>query len=279
MTSPNDGRAWLDDDTAGTARTRADTDDPPPNANDPQPLPASNPIATKAANYARLSGRKSRYLQSPGQTKRRFKAGAQIVREGDAGGLAFAIHQGWTYTSATHRDGNRQVCDIQIPGDVANLQGLVLPCALHDLTAITDVEAFEIRFTPDTGTGAPDPDDSAVMLWLFANQAAVMATRLANLGRRTAIARTAHLYLELWIRLRMAGLGTDAGYRCPMTQYLIADLLGLTPVHVNRVLRELRTQGCASHQRGWFSLLDKDRLAALAGFDGAYLDTATTGAS
>lgn len=278
MASPNDGRAWLETDTTGDIRNGANSDGGQLPANDTLHSPPPSPIAVRAAHYARLSGRKSRYLQSPGQTKRRFKAGAHMVREGDAGGLAFAIHHGWTYSSATHRDGNRQVIDIQIPGDVANLQGLVLPFALHDLTAITDVEAFEIRFTPDTGTGAPDPDDSAVMLWLFANQAAMMATRLANLGRRTAIARTAHLYLELWIRLRMAGLGTDAGYRCPMTQYLIADLLGLTPVHVNRVLRELRLQGCASHQRGWFSLLDKDRLAALAGFDGAYLDVAATGA-
>jgi CRP-like cAMP-binding protein len=274
MASPSDGRAWLEADTTGDTRNGADPDGGRVPATDMLQTPPTGPIALKAAHYARLSGRKSRYLQWAGQTKRSFKAGAQMVREGEAGGLAFAIHQGWTYSSSTQRDGSRQICDIQIPGDMANLQGLVVPFARQDLTAITDVDAFEIRYRTDLATGIPDPDDSAVLLWLFAGEAAILATRLANLGRRTALARTAHLYLELWSRLRMAGMGTDAGYRCPMTQYLIADLLGLTPVHVNRVLRELRTQGFASHQRGWFSLLDKDRLAALAGFDGAYLDLA-----
>jgi len=233
-----------------------------------------SPIAMTAAGHASLAGLPGKHLKWPGKTRRRFKPGDQIVRQGEPGGRAFVLDHGWTYSSVTLHNGSRQITDVQVQGDVANLQGLVLPSALFDLTAITAVDAFEISLD-ESSEDTPAPDYANALPRMLAKESAVIATRLASIGRRNALERTAHFYLELWFRLRPTGQSSDAGFSCPMTQYLIADALGLTPEHVNRVLRDLRTLGLASHQRGWFSLLDKDKLAGLAGFDSAYLEPVT----
>ncbi|MFN3312382.1 MAG: Crp/Fnr family transcriptional regulator [Hyphomonas sp.] len=234
----------------------------------PEPVSA---IDLKSARYARSFGRAPIALSRLKKSRRVYKPGAQIVCQGERGGRAFILEQGWTFSSCTLRSGSRQILDVQIPGDVANLQGLLLPVALYDVTAITEVELAEVSFNLADGASRQDTEFAAFLLWLVASEGAVTAIRLTGLGRRSAIERTAHFILELSTRLRLAGLGTDDGFPCPMTQYLIADVLGLTPIHVNRVFRTLRTSRLASHQRGWLSLLDMDKLVALADFDSAYL--------
>lgn len=231
-------------------------------------------IDLKALRYAHSSGRPPIVLSSLKKLKRTYQRGARIVSQGDCSGRTFILEQGWTFSSCTLRSGGRQVLDVQVPGDALNLQGLLLPYALNDVTAITDVETFEVSFGDPRDADQHDTEIDAFMIWLIASEGAVNAIRLTNLGRRSALERTAHFILELATRLRLAGLGMADGFPCPLTQYLLADALGLTPVHVNRVFRELRLSNLASHQRGWLSLLDMDRLVVLAEFDSAYLEHA-----
>jgi CRP-like cAMP-binding protein len=82
----------------------------------------------------------------------------------------------------------------------------------------------------------------------------------------------AHFLLELSARLTLVGLGSKAGYACPLTQYLMADALGLSSVHVNRVLRKLREAGLVTFRDGFVTFDDYDRLAAFADFEMTYLD-------
>jgi len=93
-----------------------------------------------------------------------------------------------------------------------------------------------------------------------------------GMGQRDADARMAHFLLELGAKLALVGLGSKAGYNCPLTQYHLADALGLSSVHVNRVLRKLREDGMVSFRNGRVTFGDIDRLATLAEFDPAYLD-------
>ena len=101
-----------------------------------------------------------------------------------------------------------------------------------------------------------------------------MVEHLINLGRRDALQRTAHFLLELGARLILVGLGTKAGYDCPLSQYLLADALGLSAVHINRVLRQLREGGLLTFRDGKVIFDDFDGLVALAEFDLTYLDQA-----
>jgi CRP-like cAMP-binding protein len=92
-----------------------------------------------------------------------------------------------------------------------------------------------------------------------------------SLGRRTALARVAHFFCELLARLEVVGLVQDDGYELGLTQFRIAECLGLTNVHVNRTLRELREQGLVEYRRGRVKVHDRQALAAVAEFDPGYL--------
>ena len=100
----------------------------------------------------------------------------------------------------------------------------------------------------------------------------MVVEHLVNIGRRTAAERMAHLLLELGARLMLVGLGDKTGFACPLTQYHLADTLGLRAVHVNSVLPHLRDRGLVTLQKGQVTFDDMDRLRELAGFNTAYLD-------
>lgn len=119
---------------------------------------------------------------------------------------------------------------------------------------------FGVRSTQNDDDDSDDEDGTMVV------------EHLVGLGRRAASERTAHLLLELGARLRLVGIGDKAGYACPLTQYLLADALGLSAIHVNRVLRELREAGLVTFQGGQVTFDDYERLVDFAQFDRGYLD-------
>ena len=95
---------------------------------------------------------------------------------------------------------------------------------------------------------------------------------LVSIGRRSALVRTAHLLVELGLRLQLVGRGSDSGFVCPLNQYLLADALGLTAIHVNRVLRQLRERGLVTFREGSVVFHDLAGLRDLAEYHSGYLD-------
>jgi CRP-like cAMP-binding protein len=95
---------------------------------------------------------------------------------------------------------------------------------------------------------------------------------LVDLGRQSAEVRMAHFLLELSARLHLVGIGDKSGFDCPLTQYHLADALGLSAAHVNRVLRHLREEGLVTFQHGRLSMDNLDGLVTLANVDMDYLD-------
>jgi CRP-like cAMP-binding protein len=116
------------------------------------------------------------------------------------------------------------------------------------------------------------PRLATAVLWAASRDEAMVVEHLVNLGRRDAFERTAHFLLEIGSRMILAGLGTTKGYPCPLSQYQLADALGLTAVHVNRVMRQLREDGLLTFRKGNVIFDDLDRLVELAEFDKSYLD-------
>ena len=101
------------------------------------------------------------------------------------------------------------------------------------------------------------------------------AVDFRSIGRRSALVRTAHLLVELGLRLQLVGLGSDGGFACPLNQYHLADALGLTAIHVNRVLRQLRERGLVTFREGRVEFHDLTRLRELADYHSGYLDQST----
>ncbi len=110
------------------------------------------------------------------------------------------------------------------------------------------------------------------MLWAASRDEAMAVEHLVGIGRRAALERTAHYLLEFGARMKRMGLATKNGYDCPLSQYMLADALGLSAVQVNRVLRQLREKGLLTLQKGRVTFDDFDGLVALADFDKTYLD-------
>ena len=110
------------------------------------------------------------------------------------------------------------------------------------------------------------PRLGAAILWAASRDEAIVVEHLVSIGRRCAVERTAHLFLELWERLRLVGLTTDNEFACPLNQYVLADALGLTANHVNRMLRQLRERKLLTFEKSKVIILDPSGLKALAGY-------------
>ena len=229
-------------------------------------------LARKLGRFLPLGPEELAALAGLEARRRPVAAGAGLVREREAGQRAFVLQEGWACCYKLLPDGGRQVIDVRVPGDFVGLRSVLLRTADHSSDAVTDAVVAEVPARRMLELFHELPRLGAAVLWAASRDEAVVVEHLVGLGRRDALARTAHLLVELGLRLELAGLGSGAGYACPLSQYLLADALGLTAVHLNRALRRLRERGLATFRDGQVAIHDPPRLRALAGHHGGYLD-------
>jgi CRP-like cAMP-binding protein len=204
--------------------------------------------------------------------RRSFPARRDMVYEGQVERSAYILASGWVCSYKLLPGGTRQIVDFQIPGDFLGLRSVLFRTADHNIEPITNVQASEVRVQDLLDAFNTAPRLAAAVLWAASRDEAMVVEHLVDVGRRDAKQRMAHFLLELGARLKLVGLASGAGYSCPLTQYLLADALGLSAVHVNRVLRELREDGLVTFQQGKVTFGDFEGLVAFSGFDRRYLD-------
>ena len=117
------------------------------------------------------------------------------------------------------------------------------------------------------------PRLGAALLWAVSRDEAMIVEHLVSIGRRSALERTAHFFMELAERLILVGEATETEFKCPLSQFVLADALGLTAIHINRTLRQLRERQLLTLRRGSVIIHDLDALRKLAGFQGGYLNS------
>lgn len=229
-------------------------------------------LTRKLSAFVSLSEDELAALERLHQRRRSFVAGRDLVHQGQSEQAAYILSAGWVCSYKILPDGSRQIVDFQIPGDFLGLRSVLLQTSDHSFEPIVDIQAAEV-FASDLLTAfAQTPRLATAILWAASRDEAMVVEHLVGLGRRPADVRMAHFLLELASRLALVGLGSKAGYACPLTQYHLADALGLSSVHVNRVLRLLRENGLVTFRDGQVTFDDHDRLVELAEFDPAYLD-------
>jgi CRP-like cAMP-binding protein len=199
-----------------------------------------------------------------------YPANQTIVHDGERPTQCCLIADGFCIRSKTISSGRRQILSIHIPGEVPDLQSLFLEVMDHDL----------ITLAPSTlGFMAHDTlrilhrrqPRVAEIFWRDALiDAAMFREWIVNVGQRPAPARLAHVVVELWERLKIIDRGGNP-IDIPITQEQIGEALGITSVHANRVVRQLREEGIVDFQRGRIAILSEYRLRELAEFDGRYL--------
>lgn len=194
-----------------------------------------------------------------------------VIREGEPLKRSMLLVEGIMGRYKDMRDGQRQITALHISGDFPDLHGFLLKRLDHDLLALTNCEISWIAHDALRTVTVEHPH-LARMLWFGTNlDAAIHRAWTVSLGRRDAMARLAHLICELQTRFEVVGMGDEGGYALPLTQTDLAECLGLTPVHVNRVLKEMREKDLLTFKGGEVRIHDISRLRRVAEFSTGYL--------
>ena len=199
-----------------------------------------------------------------------FRPGAYLVREGYAATACTFLLDGFAYRQKLAAGGQRQILSVHLPGEAVDLQHAFIGIADHNVQAMTQVEVATVPAAALVRTHERHPALARGMWMETLIESAIFREWVINIGRRDALTRVAHLLCELALRIRSAGLGQDHRYTLP-TQEHLADCVGLTAVHVNRVLRQLDERGLIERERRSFVIRDWDGLRRAGDFNGRYL--------
>jgi CRP-like cAMP-binding protein len=185
--------------------------------------------------------------------------------DGPGGRRAFLIEEGWAFSYRILPDGSRQVVEIALAGDVLGLCDVELDetdilAATVSPAVVRDLKAEQVAHVLRTS-----PVLAEALIRVASVSHARLVERLTDIGRRTATERVAHFMLDLADRVTAAGCGGPDRFRCPLSQTLIADAIGLTAIHLNRVLRDLRTGRMLVMADGVVRVLDRPALERIAG--------------
>jgi CRP-like cAMP-binding protein len=195
----------------------------------------------------------------------------EVITEGEKYDALLVVLEGVLIRYRILRDGRRQIVNIVLPGDFAGVPGCLFENALLSIRTLTQAVMAVIPLARIGALVDTHPRLAAKLLWSFSDESAIYAERLIAVGRRSALERVAHFLLELLVRLQTIGLADERSYRIPLTQELIADALGLSIPHVNRVFRQLRSEDLVVIEDQRVIVKDLKALSALAEFEPAYL--------
>lgn len=220
--------------------------------------------------YGALTDEDRRAVAALPATVRRFPTGEDVVVEGDAPSQCRVLLSGQAFRHRTLPDGRRQIMSFHIPGDVCDVEGLLLGMD-HSITALMP---SEVAFVPHAAVETLLETRPRVLRALWRTtlvDGAVFREWMVGIGRRTAKARIAHLFCEVFVRMRAVGLVEKNRCRFPVTQSHLSDALGLSVVHTNRVLQELRGERLIAFRSGELTVLNWAGLQAAGEFEPGYL--------
>lgn len=231
----------------------------------------ANRFIEKLQGFASLGPQDVAALAEATSAPRSIAAKRDLIREGDQPGPVFVVLEGWACRYKILPSGTRQVLAFLMPGDSCDLHVGLLAEMDHSIQTITPALVATIdRIKMDVIMDRHRAVAKAMYLAQLVDEGTMRAW-ITSMGRRASIERVAHLMCELYLRARNIGLITQPRLSLPLSQLLLADALGMTAVHLNRVLKELRLSGAMSLQRGKLEIADPTKLIQIAGFDENYL--------
>jgi CRP-like cAMP-binding protein len=197
--------------------------------------------------------------------------GVDIVREGDRPSQCCLIVEGFACRYNVTSEGKRQIQSFHTPGDLPDLQSLHLKVLDHSLRTLTPSKLGFISHQSIHELCRRQPNVAAALWRDTLVDAAIFREWIVNVGRRDAHARIAHVLCEVFTRLKAVGLAEGNSFALPITQSELADATGLSHVHVNRTIQELRMAGLITLREGEVTILDMDGLRSAGDFDPIYL--------
>lgn len=228
-------------------------------------------LVTRLEAYTRLSQDDRDALAKLARNSRDVAARRDIVREGDKPRVVNLMLNGWANRYKTLPDGRRQIVGFFIPGDFCDLNVYILKEMDHSIGAITRARVVEITRDDMDRLTLGRPRITQALWWEQLVTDSIQREWTLNVGQRSAYERIAHLLAELFVRMKAVGLTQADSCDFPVTQTDLADATGLTAVHVNRTLQELRRDGLIELERKRLRIPDLQRLMDVAMFNPNYL--------
>ncbi len=236
------------------------------------PSSTLQPMVRKLRYWQHLDQADERAVLSLPHVTKTIERHGYIVRERDVATHSCVMLSGFAIRHKIVADGARQIVAIHMKGDLVDLQNSLLTVADHSVQVLTQSEVALIPRNEIKKLAFERPNVGMAMWFDTLVDGSIFREWIANVGRRDARTRIAHLLCEFSLRLKVAGLGEATGYELPMTQEQIADTVALTAVHVNRTVKVLEAEGLITRKSGRsVTIGDWKKLAAAGDFDSNYL--------
>jgi CRP-like cAMP-binding protein len=210
-----------------------------------------------------LRGLVSRTIRAP--------ADRTLVREGELLDHSLLLIEGWLGRAKDRRSGRRQIAELHVAGDFADLHGFTLKRLDHNIISLSDCLIATVPHNRLERLTVDHPRLARIYWFLTNVDAAIHRQWAISLGGSIALARMAHLFCELYVRLEIVGKTRGDTFDFPLTQEEVAMCIGLTPVHVNRTLQDLRGKGLVELESRQVRIPDLQALMRTAEFNPSYL--------
>lgn len=230
-----------------------------------------NRFVKKLAIFSELTRSDAAALEQATVHARKLPARRDLIREGDKPGPVFIMLEGWAFRYKILPNGSRQIMAFLMPGDACDLHIGLLDTMDHSIQTVTPARVATISRSDMDRMMLERPGIARAMYMAQLTDEGTLRAWIVSMGRRSSIERVAHLMCELYLRAHSIGLIDSSIFALPLSQVVLADALGMTPVHINRILRELRLSGSMQLNRGSLVIMDPIKLVQIAGFDENYL--------
>ena len=231
-----------------------------------------DPLKERLERLIDLTPRELAALDSLRSVRRRsVPAGQFLMQEGQKPSTIKFFVSGWAMRYKMLEDGRRQIIALLVPGDVCDLDIGLICASDHSVAALSPLVFAEIEPDPLFDILSDHPRVERALRWDAAVGGSIQREWIVSLGQRSAFERLGHCFCEMQMRLGAVGLTQDGGFDLPVTQADLADAMGLSTVHANRTIQELRQAGLIRLQGRELRILDFDRLARISLFNPNYL--------
>jgi CRP-like cAMP-binding protein len=232
----------------------------------------ANPLTMRLEQFTRFDQderlRLNELLTYPTKT---YARGQAIIAEGEKVEDIHLVLLGLAARTKILRNGDRQMMAFLVPGDLCDLEVFVLEAMDHSITAMCDTTCVLIPAKVIRGLLTQSSNLTQALWWSTMVDSAILRERIIDHGSRDARERLAHLFYELLVRYRVVGETTDDAFPFPMTQEDLGDAMGMTAVHANRMLQQLRSEGLIELKGKTLTVLDPPALKKVARFESSYL--------
>lgn len=225
----------------------------------------------KLQHGAELTDEDRRVLERAAGEIKTFGPRQDLIREGDQPDYVHLVLEGFACRYKLLPDGERQIMAYLVPGDICDLHITILGEMDHSIGTLS---ACKIACLPRAAVEDLTENHGRInraLWWASLVDEAILREWLVGMGRRSADKQMAHLFCELFLRLQAVGLVTDNSYELPLTQDELGDTLGLSGMHVNRVLQQLRSENMIVFKGKRLTISNVRGLQAFAEFNPNYL--------